>query len=203
MKEEIKNHLKIYGKSYLILFMFFIIGVTIGITILNNTGEIAKEQIKNYITNSIENIDRKSISYFVLLKNSFLEKAQFIIFVSIISLSIIGKYGAVALVLWKGFSVGYSISSVIFSFGVGKGTLIVLSLIMITEIMFIPTFFYAIITSIQMFNDFVLQNYDTKSKMIIKYILKILCTIVVIGIVSLIETFFSVNLFLLINNLIH
>ncbi len=202
MKEKIQNHLETYGKSYLILFIIFAVGVVLGITLLNNTNEIAKEQVKNYLTNSIENIDRKKISYFVLFKNSFLEKVQFIIFVSLISLSLIGKYGAIALILLKGFSIGYSISSIIFAYGAGKGTLIVLSLILLTEIMFIPTLFYVVITSIQMFNDFILQNYDTKARMIIRYVTKILGAILVVAVISLIETFISVNLFLIVEKII-
>ena len=202
MKEKIQNHLETYGKSYLILFIIFAVGVVLGITLLNNTNEIAKEQVKNYLTNSIENIDRKKISYFVLFKNSFLEKVQFIIFVSLISLSLIGKYGAIALILLKGFSIGYSISRIIFAYGAGKGTLIVLSLILLTEIMFIPTLFYVVITSIQMFNDFILQNYDTKARMIIRYVTKILGAILVVAVISLIETFISVNLFLIVEKII-
>lgn len=202
MKEKIQNHLETYEKSYLILFIIFAVGVVLGITLLNNTNEIAKEQVKNYLTNSIENIDRKKISYFVLFKNSFLEKVQFIIFVSLISLSLIGKYGAIALILLKGFSIGYSISSIIFAYGAGKGTLIVLSLILLTEIMFIPTLFYVVITSIQMFNDFILQNYDTKARMIIRYVTKILGAILVVAVISLIETFISVNLFLIVEKII-
>lgn len=202
MKEKIQNHLETYGKSYLILFIIFAVGVVLGITLLNNTNEIAKEQVKNYLTNSIENIDRKKISYFVLFKNSFLEKVQFIIFVSLISLSLIGKYGAIALILLKGFSIGYSISSIIFAYGAGKGTLIVLSLILLTEIMFIPTLFYVVITSIQMFNDFILQNYDTKARMIIRYVTKILGAILVVAVISLMETFISVNLFLIVEKII-
>lgn len=201
MKRTIQEHLEKYGKSYLLLFIFIVIGVIIGIFGLNNASQSSKEQIISYLNNKVVGIEKGNISYIILLKNSIWKKIQFFIFLVFLCLSILGKYGAISLVIFKGFTIGYSVASSIMTFGVGKGILMSLSLTVLTEIMLIPTIFYSIITSLQMFNDCSYQNYESKRQLILKYIVKLLCIIIIIFLISLIETFINVNIFLLFRKL--
>ncbi len=201
MKRTIQEHLEKYGKSYLLLFIFIVIGVIIGIFGLNNSSQSSKEQIISYLNNKVVGIEKGNISYLILLKNSIWKKIQFFIFLVFLCLSILGKYGAISLVIFKGFTIGYSVASSIMTFGVGKGILMSLSLTLLTEIMLIPTIFYTIITSLQMFNDCSYQNYESKRQLILKYIVKLLCIIIIIFLISLIETFINVNIFLLFRKL--
>lgn len=201
MRRTIQEHLETYGKSYLILFIFLIIGVIIGIFGLNNSSQSSKEQIISYLNNKVVGIEKGNISYLILLKNSIWNKVQFLIFLVFLCLSILEKYGAISLVIFKGFTIGYSVASSIMTFGVGKGILLSLSLTLLTEIILIPTIFYTIITSLQMFNDCYCQNYETKRKLILQYIAKLLCVIITIILISLIETFINVNIFLLFRKL--
>lgn len=201
MKRTIQEHLEKYGKSYLLLFIFIVIGVIIGIFGLNNSSQSSKEQIISYLNNKVVGIEKGNISYLILLKNSIWKKIQFFIFLVFLCLSILGKYGAISLVIFKGFTIGYSVASSIMTFGVGKGILMSLSLTLLTEIMLIPVIFYTIITSLQMFNDCSYQNYESKRQLILKYIVKLLCIIIIIFLISLIETFINVNIFLLFRKL--
>ena len=201
MKRTIQEHLEKYGKSYLLLFIFIVIGVIIGIFGLNNSSQSSKEQIISYLNNKVVGIEKGNISYIILLKNSIWKKIQFFIFLVFLCLSILGKYGAISLVIFKGFTIGYSVASSIMTFGVGKGILMSLSLTLLTEIMLIPTIFYTIITSLQMFNDCSYQNYESKRQLILKYIVKLVCIIIIIFLISLIETFINVNIFLLFRKL--
>ena len=201
MKRTIQEHLEKYGKSYLLLFIFIVIGVIIGIFGLNNSSQSSKEQIISYLNNKVVGIEKGNISYLILLKNSIWKKIQFFIFLVFLCLSILGKYGAISLVIFKGFTIGYSVASSVMTFGVGKGILMSLSLTLFTEIMLIPTIFYTIITSLQMFNDCSYQNYESKRQLILKYIVKLLCIIIIIFLISLIETFINVNIFLLFRKL--
>ena len=201
MKRTIQEHLEKYGKSYLLLFIFIVIGVIIGIFGLNNSSQSSKEQIISYLNNKVVGIEKGNISYLILLKNSIWKKIQFFIFLVFLCLSILGKYGAISLVIFKGFTIGYSVASSVMTFGVGKGILMSLSLTLFTEIMLIPTIFYTIITSLQMFNDCSYQNYESKRQLILKYVVKLLCIIIIIFLISLIETFINVNIFLLFRKL--
>ena len=201
MKRTIQEHLEKYGKSYLLLFIFIVIGVIIGILGLNNSSQSSKDQIISYLNNKVVGIEKGNISYLILLKNSIWKKIQFFIFLVFLCLSILGKYGAISLVIFKGFTIGYSVASSIMTFGVGKGILMSLSLTLFTEIMLIPTIFYTIITSLQMFNDCSYQNYESKRQLILKYIVKLVCIIIIIFLISLIETFINVNIFLLFRKL--
>ena len=201
MKRTIQEHLEKYGKSYLLLFIFIVIGVIIGIFGLNNSSQSSKEQIISYLNNKVVGIEKGNISYLILLKNSIWKKIQFFIFLVFLCLSILGKYGAISLVIFKGFTIGYSVASSVMTFGVGKGILMSLSLTLLTEIMLIPTIFYTIITSLQMFNDCSYQNYESKRQLILKYIVKLVCIIIIIFLISLIETFINVNIFLLFRKL--
>ena len=195
MKRTIQEHLEKYGKSYLLLFIFIVIGVIIGIFGLNNSSQSSKEQIISYSNNKVVGIEKGNISYLILLKNSIWKKIQFFIFLVFLCLSILGKYGAISLVIFKGFTIGYSVASSIMTFVMS------LSLTLLTEIMLIPTIFYTIITSLQMFNDCSYQNYESKRQLILKYIVKLVCIIIIIFLISLIETFINVNIFLLFRKL--
>ena len=201
MRRAIKNHLETYGKSYLILFIFLIIGVIIGVFGLNNSSQSVKERIITYLTNKVVGIEKENISYLILLKNFFENKIQFFIFLVFLCISIFGKYMVIPIVLFKGFSIGYSVASAIMSFGVGKGVLLSLSLTLLSEIILIPTIFYTIITSLQLFNNLYYQNYETKRKLILIYTIKMVCVILIILLLSIIETFLNVNIFLFFRNL--
>lgn len=197
MKKAIQDHLEVYGKSYLILLICIIIGVTIGVLSLNNSNENTKKQIITYLTDEIGNIDKNNISYLTLLKNSIFNKTKFLILLIFLSLSIIGKYAIIVAITFKGFQIGYSISGLILAYGVGKGIAFSLSMILLSELIYIPTIFYVVIISIQMFNDWYYQNYDKKSKFVLKYILKLIYAFIIVIFISLIETFLNVNIFLL------
>ena len=201
MKRTIQEHLEKYGKSYLLLFIFIVIGVIIGIFGLNNSSQSSKEQIISYLNNKVVGIEKGNISYLILLKNSILNKLQFFIFLIFLCLSILGKYGAISLVIFKGFTIGYSVASSIMAFGIGKGILLSLSLTLLKEVILIPTVFYTIITSLQVFNNIYYQNYETKRKLILEYIIKLLFIVITIILMSLIETFINVNIFLLFRKL--
>ena len=201
MKRTIQEHLEIYGKSYLMLLIFLTIGVIIGIFGLNNASQNSKEQIISYLNNKVVGIEKGNISYLILLKNSILNKLQFFIFLIFLCLSILGKYGAISLVIFKGFTIGYSVASSIMAFGIGKGILLSLSLTLLKEVILIPTVFYTIITSLQVFNNIYYQNYETKRKLILEYIIKLLFIVITIILMSLIETFINVNIFLLFRKL--
>ena len=106
MKRTIQEHLEKYGKSYLLLFIFIVIGVIIGTLGLNNSSQSSKEQIISYLNNKVVGIEKGNISYIILLKNFIWKKIQFFIFLVFLCLSILGKYGAISLVIFKGFTIG-------------------------------------------------------------------------------------------------
>ncbi|MBR3325129.1 MAG: stage II sporulation protein M [Clostridia bacterium] len=199
MKETIENHFKENYKSYLYYMLVFIIGVTIGIIAVNNLNIENKEKINNYLIEFSRNIkEQNNINYGLLLKHSISNNIKFIGILIILSLSIWRKLSTSILIGYKGFSLGYAISSVILILGMGKGIVFNISLILLSEIIFIPTIIFTGIFCINNYNQIIKSR--TKNISLIKYIIVFMLIIFSSILSSLIKTFLSTNLFLMLNN---
>lgn len=203
MKKTIEEHLRENIKVYFILSLILILGIIVGIIFVNNASTVHKEEIRSYLTDFIGQIkESRNINYVQLFQSSLKSNFKFIGILIFISLTIFGTIGIYILIAYKGFCLGYTISSTIAIFGVGKGTLINLSLILLNQIILIPTIFYIALSSIKLFGELINDNRENNRFEIIRYIIRIAASAVLILIAALIETYINSNIFLMIVNMI-
>ena len=203
MKKTIEEHLRENIKVYFILSLILILGIIVGIIFVNNASTVHKEEIRSYLTDFIGQIkESRNINYVQLFQSSLKSNFKFIGILIFISLTIFGTIGIYILIAYKGFCLGYTISSTIAIFGVGKGTLINLSLILLNQIILIPTIFYIALSSRKLFGELINDNRENNRFEIIRYIIRIAASAVLILFDSLIETYINSNIFLIIVNLI-
>lgn len=198
MRQTIENHLKENGKSYLVLFLVLILGLIIGIISINRMPIEQKKDISNYLndfTNQIK--ENNSINYGHILKSSITHKVKFTIVLILLSFSIWGEIGTFLLVGYKGYSLGYSISSAISIFGIAKGLTFALPLVFLSELVYIPAIFYISVLSIKNYKTLIKEDYDNKKLMAIKYMVSLLATACVVLTSSLLQTYLNTNLFLM------
>ena len=197
MIETLKNHIRENMKQYLILFIILTFGVIIGAMTVNNTTEVAKADINEYLNTFITDVTESKINYFEVLKNSITKNIELILIIAFISLSVLGKLGIYAINGYKGFTLGYTIASFIAILGVQKGIITAMALLLFSKLIYIPALFFLSSHSLKVYQALKENDEDDKKVVIIKYMLILISVGVIFIISSLIETFINSNLLLL------
>lgn len=187
IKIFILEHIEKNLKDYAIFVILFIIGIICGVIFINNINETQYTEIEKYINNSIEiiknNEQQNYISnLFFSLKNNMI----LVMLLWLFGMLIIGNIFIYSIVVIRGFLLGYTISSFIALFGIGKGILFSASSLLIQNIIFIPCLFI-IAVSAKKINK-VLINKQEKSE--IK--LQVIRHSITLGIVSIFLFFSSI-----------
>ena len=133
--EYIENNIK----SYAILILIFIIGVILSVLFINNTSDNQLDTINNYINSSINELkDNNSINSLMYIKYSVKNNTILTITLWLMGTTIIGIFIIYIIICFRGFCLGYAISSIILSIGIKKGIIFILSSLFLQNIIFIP-----------------------------------------------------------------
>lgn len=181
-------------------FTFFVVtlGLISGAIFLVLISQNDKTSVINQITNFMNNINNNNIDSVQALKNSVFTNFTYVLLIWILGMSIIGILFNIFFIYIKGFVLGFSISSLIYVYGV-KG--ILASFIYTFPHQLLNIFVVVIlgIYSIMFTNNLYKQIIGNKTggfKYFIKKYTYILLIAVVITIIStLLETFFTPALF--------
>ena len=195
-KKTIKEHIARNIKIYTILILIFFIGLIIGIIIVNNSNETQKTEISNYINTFITNLKNGAkLDYFKLLKTSFGNNIITVVIIWFMSSTVIGipiVYGEIG---YKGFCLGYTISSVVATLGTGKGILFVITSMLLHNIIFIPCLLLLAVSGINLYKSIIKDRRKENIKIeIIRHTIFSLIMLAVLLISSFVETYISSNL---------
>jgi len=117
----------------------FLIGLFIGIVFVNNFSNEQAEYITNYLQTSILNFKtEQEIDTILLFKDSAFKNFILVLFLWFMGSTVIGIVIVYLIILFRGFCLGYTISSIIFTFGTAKGSLFLFSSMLLQNIIFIP-----------------------------------------------------------------
>lgn len=110
-------------KTYLIFISMILISIILGFFFYFIISDSNKELVINMQKDFFNGISSGNINYFSSFINSILSNFLYIILIFILGLSVLGFIFILLIVLMKGFILGFSISSIIGTFGI-KGILI-------------------------------------------------------------------------------
>ena len=133
LKIIIEKHINKYRKSYIMLSIIFVLGISSGVFVINKSGE--NEYIQKYFFDYIKNFEYWNITN--ILINEILNKSKFICFLMILASTVILEKIIYVSVCYKGFSIGYSISASLRAYGIRKGILFSITTLGLTNIIFI------------------------------------------------------------------
>lgn len=192
------NHIINNKRGYLIVTILFFIGLIIGVFFINNAKDTQIEEVNVYLNNleiKVENYE--NIDLFNLFKQSLISNFIIILLLWFGASTIIGipiVYGTVAV---KGFTMGYTISSIITCFGLGKGILIALSIMLLHNIIFIPTIFATSVSGLKLYQSIMKnKNRDNIKIEILRHTIFCSLMLILMIISSVIEVYCSTNLFI-------
>lgn len=199
IKEAILRHLYDNIKLYLIVIIILIIGIIAGVVFINNINADGAGEIKNYITDFINQLKQ---GYHVdtgeLLRKSLSDNLILIITMWLLGSTVVGIPIVLGIVLFRGFCIGYSLSAIIASLGVQKGILFFLTTMFLQNLIFIPVILCMTISCIKLYKSIMKDRRRENIKVeIIRHTLVSIMLGLLLIIAAFIESYVSTNLLML------
>ena len=196
IKRVIEEHITRNIRTYFILIIIFLLGLIIGLIVVNNSSEGQETEIANYINNFITELKNGAkLDYFRLLKNSFGNNLFLVIILWFMSSTVIGIPIVYGIIGYKGFCMGYTISAVVMTLGTGKGIAFSLTSMLIHNIILIPCMLAVAVSGINLYKSIIKDRRKENIKIeIIRHTIFCLIMLAVMSIGALIETYISSNL---------
>lgn len=196
IKEVIFSHVESNLREYIIFTVIFLIGIIVGVIFINNVSENQGLEINNYITSFISSLkENKEINDMVLLKDSIKKNIVLAIILWFMGSTVIGISIVYLIVAFRGFCLGYTISSVIATCGLWKGILFVLSTVFLQNIIFIPCIIALSVSWMRLHNSIMKDRRKENIKLeILRHTFFSALMLVFMIISSFIEVFVSKNI---------
>ncbi len=203
IKEFIYNHIYKNFKSYIIVMMIFIIGIVLGVIFINKIEDQQLVEIKDYLNESIVSIkENYQIDSGALLQESLWEDFILTNLMWFIGSTVIGLPIVFAIVLYRGFCFGYTISAVIAIYGTQKGIIFSLVTMLLQNIIFIPALFILTVSGIRLYRSIMKDKRRENIKLeILRHTICSVVAFIMMILSSFIETYLSSNLFVMTINL--
>lgn len=192
----IYNHIINNKREYLVVTILFFIGLIAGVLFINYTSDEQIQEINSYLTNLFNNIkSTENVNMFGLFKESVISNIVIAVLLWFGASTIIGIPIVYGTIIFKGFSMGYTISSIIVSFGVGNGIIITLSLLLLHNIIFIPAMFATCVSGVKLYQS-IMKNKERQNIKgeILRHTIFCLIMLVIMIISSIVEIYISTNI---------
>lgn len=202
MKKVLIDYIDRNKKTFIILISFFIIGIFVGVTLLNNLSSNLKQEVDSYIESVINLLkENNEINMFGMFLISIKENILFILLIWFLGLTIIGGYFIYLTVLYKGFLLGYTAAAFIATLGIKTGTLVIIVSLLMQNVVFIPAILLISENGIKLCKGIHKKCLNLKEEFI-RHNIIMLITIMLILLASFIEVYFSMNLLIFFKEII-
>lgn len=195
-RNVILKHIKNNLKEYISVIIVFLIGIVLGVILLNNSNDIQKQELNSYVNDFVTQLNSGiSIDKFQLLKNVLLNNLIIVIGLWFIGSTVIGIPIVYAIVAYKGFCLSYSISAILAVLGGSKGICFVLASMLPQNIIYIPCILALAVSGIKLYKSIMKDRRIDNIKLeIFRHILFSLFIGILFIIGSLVETYISSNI---------
>ena len=196
IKETIKEHIMNNLREYIIILLIFIIGIFLGVFFINNIQNEQMAEISEYINTFINNLKNSSeVNNLDLLKTSMLQNIVLGVAIWFFGTTVIGIPVVFGIVLYRGFCLGYTISTCITVMGLSKGLLFVLITLVLQNLIFIPAIIAIAVSGFKLYKSIVKDRKVDNIKLeILRHTIFSLIMMILLVISSLIETFVSTEI---------
>lgn len=196
IRETIKEHIMNNLREYIIVLLIFIIGIFLGVFFINNIQEEQKIQINEYLNSFVNTFkENPKVDNVQLLKTSVIQNVLFGVAIWFFGTTVIGIPVVFGIVLYRGFCLGYTISTCITVMGLSKGLLFVLITMLIQNLIFIPAIIAIAVSGFKLYKSIIKNRKTDNIKLeILRHTVFSLIMLIAIIIASLIEVFVSTNL---------
>lgn len=196
IQEIIYNHIRLNSKEYTIIFLIFIIGIFLGVMFINNIKEEQSMQISSYLNEFIEKLKiTENIDKLEILKTSIGQKIILVLTIWFFGTTVIGIPIVFGIVLYRGFCLGYTISTIAISLGTGKGLIFILISLLLQNLIFIPALIGISVSGFKLYKSIIKDRNKENIKIeILRHTLFSIIMLIIMCISSIIEVWISTSL---------
>ena len=197
--EVIKSHIAENLKAYIIVSIILLIGITLGVMFVNNMSEAQAQDIQTYLqsfTGSLK--EGKTVNTGELLRKSLSNNLLLVFLMWFVGSTVIGIPIVLGIVAFRGFCLGYTISTAIKIWGTGKGMLFFATTMLLQNLIAIPCIIALAVSGIKLYKSIMKDKRRENIKIeIIRHTIFSLVMLAILAISSIIETYLSTNLLVL------
>ena len=196
IKNTVINYVQNNKKEYILVSILFIIGLFIGVIIINNCNVNQTEEINTYITQAIEKIKNTSnIDRGELVISSIKNNIILAIIIWIAGTTVIGVPVVLSVIVYRGMCLGYTISAISLTIGRLKGVLFCITALCLQNILFIPALLSLGVSSIKLYKSIIKDRRKENIKIeIIRHTLFSLLMLGILFLSSFVENILSINI---------
>lgn len=112
------TYLKNNKREYIIALLLFLIGLIFGVIFINNASSTQIEEITSYLSDFVNLLKNNAqIDKTELLKNGLISNLLFVLTLWFVGSTVIGIPIVYGIIIYRGFCLGYTLSSIIATFG--------------------------------------------------------------------------------------
>ena len=195
----LKNHVRENLKQYCIVSMLLLIGIILGVVFINQIGDAQKEEIQNYFNQFVTSLkEGTKIDTIALMKKTVWNNLGLAILMWFVGSTVIGIPIVLGIVAYRGFCLGYSISSAIAVWGTGNGTMFFITSMLLQNLIFIPCILALAVSGMKLYQSIMKDKRKENIKTeIVRHTLFSLLILGLLFIAALVETYISSNLLML------
>jgi stage II sporulation protein M len=196
LKDIIVNHIASNSKEYIIVTLLFIIGIFLGVLFVNNIKNDEFDSVQNYITTFIQKFkENPNIDSGALLKTSIIKNLILALSLWFFGTTVIGIPIVFGILIYRGFCLGYTISTFISTIGIAKGLAFVFSNMLLQTVIFIPAILAISVSGFKLYKSIVKDKRKENVKIeIIRHTIFSALMTILLCLSSVVEVFVSNNL---------
>lgn len=197
IKNIIIQHIINNIREYSIVSIFFLIGIILGVIVINNSAPQTQSDVQGYILSFINSL--KSNEYKIdiqgLLQASILNNVKLAILIWFVGSTVIGMPLLYGIIAFRGYCLGYTIAAIMATLQTSKAITFTLSSLLLQNILIVPAILALSVSGIKLhkaiMQDRRKENIKTE---IYKHSLFCLIMLIVLIIAGIVETYASGNL---------
>ena len=192
----IKENIKQNYKEYLISLIFFVGGIFLGVFFINQTAENQIKEVHQYLGDFINQLkETPNINQMQILKTTIIDKIYLTIAIWFFGTTVIGIPIVFGILIYRGFCLGYTISTFISTIGIAKGLAFVFSNMLLQTVIFIPAILAISVSGFKLYKSIVKDKRKENVKIeIIRHTIFSALMTILLCLSSVVEVFVSNNL---------
>lgn len=192
IKQLVINHISQNINIYFKVFIIFVIGICIGIAVVNQLPETGIQNINDYVANSIDALKNNTeLPKFQILKSSLFKNIVIVLLIWFLGLTLIGSLTLYFFTLIIGITFGYTLSAIMTSFTFIQGLLFFLTGMLLQNIINIPSIIFLIVQGIKSHKTILNTQNKSLKYIVAKYSACSIAVMILLIIGSLIEVYVS------------
>jgi stage II sporulation protein M len=198
-KKIVTQHIGNNLKEYLIVTIIFFIGIILGVIFINHTTQEQQIEISDYLNQFITALKGDyTIDQGKLLITSMKDNLILAITLWFVGSTVIGIPIVLGIITFRGFSLGYTISSAIAILGTGKGMLFSFTSLLFQNILFIPAILALGVSGMKLYQSIMKDKRKENIKQeIARHTIFSLIMLAILCLSSLTQVYVSTNLLML------